>query len=366
MKMGIGQKQAFYAIFLSMDDKKPPFEPTSVLLVAVAETAGSSLYGMLDVLSAAGNIWETLNRTGLERRYFNVRVVSPDIRPFTCGNGIPVHPDCAVSDDPQADLVIVPELWLGPDESIGGRYPALVQWLRDRYASGASLYSACSGSVMLAETGLLDGRSATSHWGYEDLFRTRYPDVNFDPAPNLCYADSGGRIVTAGGVTSWHDLAIHIISRYASPGEAMRIAKVYLLKWHSEGDLPYTSLVRNSPHADSIVRQCEEWLGEHFREQDAIAALTGIVAVPERTLKRRFKKATGSSLIDYLQNLRIEEAKRLLETSDTPIEEISELAGYSDASFFRRLFKRLTGLTPSHYRRFFQPILDGALVDTGG
>jgi transcriptional regulator GlxA family with amidase domain len=101
-------------------------------------------------------------------------------------------------------------------------------------------------------------------------------------------------------------------------------------------------------------------LQEHYRDSDAIAGVTEFAAIPGRTLKRRFKAATGSPLIDYLQNVRVEEAKRLLENTERPIEDISERVGYSDASFFRRLFKRLTGLTPGHYRRYFQPVLTGA------
>ncbi len=162
--------------------------------------------------------------------------------------------------------------------------------------------------------------------------------------------------MTAGGTTSWHDLALHIIARHASPGEALRIAKVYLLKWHAEGNLPYAALVRPLPHGDAVVKRCERWLGEHFRDLNAIGRVVGLAGLPPRTLKRRFKSATGSSLIDYLQNLRIEESKRLLESGSLPIDEISAQAGYADVSFFRRLFKRLTGLTPSHYRRMFQPL----------
>lgn len=335
--------------------------PVDVLIVAVPETAGSALYGMLDVLSTAGNLWQTLARAGDERKLFRVRIVSPQGSPFTCGNRIPVSPDCAVADDPSAPIVILPEIWLGPDESWQQRHPALLEWIRRKYHEGATLYSACSGAVMLAETGLLDGSSATSHWGYQDLFRTRYPKVRFDPAPNLVYADPAGRIVTAGGSTSWHDLALHIIARHASPGEALRIAKVYLLKWHAEGQLPYAKLARSLPHGDSVVRRCEQWLAEHFREVDAIARVVEMASIPERTLKRRFKAATGSALIEYLQNLRIEEAKRLLETSRMPVDDVSAETGYADASFFRRLFKRMTGLTPGQYRRMFQPLA----VETG-
>ena len=106
--------------------------PIEVLVVALRETAGSALYGMVDVLSAAGTIWPTLTRGSDARRLFNVRIVSPQAQAFTCGHGIPVQPHCAVTDDPQAALVIVPELWLGPDESMQGRHPEVVDWLRQR------------------------------------------------------------------------------------------------------------------------------------------------------------------------------------------------------------------------------------------
>ena len=179
-----------------------------MLIVAVSETSGSALYGMLDVLSATGNIWQTLVRSNDEQRFFRVRIVSPDGQLFSCGNSIPVNPDVSIHEDPAAPIIILPELWLGPDEILTGRYPELIEWLKRRFHAGSALYSACSGSVMLAETGLLDGCPATSHWGYQDLFRLRYPKIRFDPSPNLVYADPKGQIVTAGGTTSWHDLAL--------------------------------------------------------------------------------------------------------------------------------------------------------------
>ena len=331
--------------------------PVEVLIVAVPETAGSALYGMLDVLLATGNIWQTLVRTEPESPPFRVRILATSDQPFNCGNGIPVSPDFSVADDPQASILILPELWLGPDENIRGRYPDLIDLIRRRHKGGAAIYSACSGAVMLAESGLLDGLDATSHWGYQDLFRKQYPKVRFRPEPNLVFADPAGRIVTAGGTTSWHDLAIHIIARHCGTGEALRIAKVYLLKWHAEGQLPYASLHRRNPHADSVVRTCENWLSEHFRENEAIRMVSQLAGIPDRTLKRRFKTATGTTLIEYLQNLRIEEAKRLLEAGSMPVDEISAEVSYEDPSFFRRLFKRLTGLTPSQYRRMFQPVI---------
>jgi transcriptional regulator GlxA family with amidase domain len=322
-------------------------------IVAVPETAGSALYGMVDVLNAAGNLWQTLARTDTPRTPFRVRIVSPLRRAFQCGNAIPVRPAATIGPGLRPDIVVLPELWLGPDEDLEGRYPALLAWIRAGYKAGACIYSACSGALMLAATGLLDGCDATSHWGYEDLFRRRYPQIRFRPEPNLCFADRGGRIVTAGGTTSWHDLALHIIARHVSPGEAMRIAKVYLLKLHEEGQLPYAALVRVRPHDDALVRRCEQWLAQHFGTPGAVARAVRFAGVPERTLKRRFKAATGLALIDYVQNLRIEEAKRLLETSACAADAISVDIGYEDASFFRRLFKRRTGVSPRQYRQAF-------------
>ncbi|MBT4494755.1 MAG: helix-turn-helix domain-containing protein [Gammaproteobacteria bacterium] len=330
---------------------------TKILIVAVPETAGSALYGMLDVLLSAGNLWQTLVRVEADHHGFDVQIVSPELHPFSCGHGIPVQPHCSLQDKPEADVIIVPELWLGPDESIHGRYPALMSWLVERYQQGACIYSACSGAIMLAESGLLDGCEATSHWGYQDLFRNQYPEVKFRPEPNLVLAGREGRIVTAGGTTSWHDLVLHIIARHYNPEEALRIAKVYLLKWHDEGQLPFETLVRKTLHADSIVGHCEDWLTEHYREHDAIRQLIGLAGIPERSLKRRFKQATSSTLIETIQKLRIEEAKRMLETGSDAIDEISASVGYEDASFFRRLFKRLSGLTPGQYRKLFQPLM---------
>ncbi len=331
-----------------------PLLAKDALIVAVPETAGSALYGMLDVLASAGNLWQQLVGVEAGAKLIAPKIASPLSHEFECGNGIPVKPELEISDQPAAEIVILPELWLAPDEDLKGRYPELMEWIRQCYRDGASIYSACSGAIMLAETGLLDGCKATSHWGYQNLFRVSYPKVKFEPEPNLCFADTSGRIVTAGGTSSWHDLAIHIISRHCSTGEALRIAKVYLLKWHSEGQLPFEALVRHVPHADAMVRKCENWLGEHFQEAEPVARVVDHAGAPERTLKRRFKAATGTTLMDYVQNLRIEEAKRLLETGTTPFDDIAAEVGYENPGFFRRLFKRRTGLTPSDYRKMFR------------
>lgn len=332
------------------------------LILALPETAGSALYGMVDVLAATGTLWRELSGEEPGHRLIEPRIVSRSSMPFRCGNGIPVSPDLSLDDAPAPDIIILPELWLAPTDDMHERYDDLKQWIRECYRQGSVIYTACSGSILLAATGLLDGRSATSHWGYQDLFARCFPRVRFDPEPSLVFADAAGRMITAGGTTSWHDLALHIIARHCSPGEALRIAKVYLLKWHSEGQLPYQNLVRRQPHADSVARFAEDWLERHFRNELAVAEVVKASGIPERSLKRRFKAATGSTLLSYVQNIRIEEAKRQLETTRLPSDEIAAQVGYENPAFFRRLFKRCTGLTPGVYRRMFRPITDGTAV----
>jgi transcriptional regulator GlxA family with amidase domain len=236
------------------------------LVLAFPETAGAALYGLIDVLTSAGLIWAKMMRSESASLPFNVRIASTGARPFRCGNGIPVSPHVAIRDDPAADIIIIPQLWLGPDEHLGGRHTEVTAWIRERYAAGAFVYSVCSAALLLAETGLLDGRQATSHWGYQQLFERRYPQIHFRSGPSLCFADTSGRLVTAGGSTAWHDLALHIISRHVNAGEALRIAKVYLLKTHAEGQLPYGPVVKPQRHTDAIVRACESWLTKHYRE----------------------------------------------------------------------------------------------------
>jgi transcriptional regulator GlxA family with amidase domain len=359
------QKQSFRAKIDDIMDRHPP-SPIQAFILALPETAGSALYGMVDVLAATGTLWRELVGEEPGHRLIEPRIVSTSRQAFRCGNGIPVSPDADLGGAIGAAIIIIPELWLAPTDDMAERYAEVKEWVRRCYRNGSTIYTACSGSILLAATGLLNGREATSHWGYQDLFRRSFPAVRFSPAPNLVIADAGGRIVTAGGTTSWHDLALHIIARHCSPGEALRIARVYLLKWHGEGQLPFASLVRRQPHADSAVRSVEAWLSQHYREPHVVASAVEACGIPERSLKRRFKIATGVTLMTHVQNLRIEEAKRLLETEGVSADDISAIVGYDNPAFFRRLFKRCTGLTPGAYRRMFRPMAKAAAGHVDG
>jgi transcriptional regulator GlxA family with amidase domain len=334
------------------------------LILALPDSAGSAIYGLVDVFASTGTLWRQLVGEDPGEMLIRPKIVSLSRDQFQCANGIPVTPEATVHDDQNAEIIVVPELLLAPDDDLSDRYAELKEWLRQKHRAGSAIYSACSGSILLAASGLLKGKAATCHWGYTDLFRRSFPEVRFTPEPNLVFADNSGRIVTAGGATSWQDLAIHIISRHCGPGEALRIAKVFLLQWHGDGQMPFASLVRRRPHADSVVRRAEDWLREHFREPHVVSGVVTECGIAERSLKRRFTAATGSTVMGYVQNLRIEEAKRILESADSSSNEIAPAIGYENSAFFRKLFKRQTGLTMGQYRRMFRPISDAGSAAT--
>ena len=244
--------------------------PVEVLIVAVAETAGSALYGMVDVLLAAGNIWQALTGTQAEQHPFRVRIVAPGTQPFSCGNRIPVNPDCPVSENPEANVLILPELWLGPDEDIRGRYPELMEWIRNAYHAGASIYSACSGAVMLAETGLLDGCDATSHWGYQDLFRQRYPKVRFRPPDTVI-----GRRTEA-----CMESGVFLSAVYAIDGIVQEIEK--------EWGRPDTLVVATGGYAPLMARYCStvEKVEPFGAFVEIGAGLTGLLHVSQMSYQR--------------------------------------------------------------------------------
>jgi len=160
--------------------------------------------------------------------------------------------------------------------------------------------------------------------------------------------------VMSGASASWHDLVLYLIARQVGPTAAQAIAKFMLLQWHRDGQAPYVPFAPPTDHGDVLVRQLQDWLSEHYSIANPVEELVRRSGLPERTIKRRFRRATGLPPINYVQHLRVEEAKRRLERTRTPIDQISYAVGYEDASSFRRLFHRITQVTPGSYRRRFR------------
>ena len=330
-----------------MSTKKP-----QIALLAIPEVAASTLYGMFDVFASAGRDWAALVEGRQGESALDARVVAKcGARTMTIANGVQIVPDADIEAIP--DVVCVPEIAVAPDADVSESHRAEIDWLRRCHDKGAIVATACSGAILLAETGLLDGEEATTHWAYCDAL-AQYPGVKVHPQRALVVSGRDGRLVMAGGGTSWEDLALYLVARLAGVDEAMAIAKLFLIDWHDVGQLPFAMLARSKQVEDAVIARCQVWIASHYDRPSPVAAMIDLSELSERSFNRRFKRATGLAPMEYVHTLRLEEAKQLLESGDEPVEAVAQEVGYEDAAFFGRLFRRKVGVTPAQYHKRFR------------
>jgi transcriptional regulator GlxA family with amidase domain len=348
-------KTGHFGQSLAMRDATPS-PPVSISLLALPESMPAALYGLYEVFSSVGLAWSELTGELAAAEPLAVQIVAAQAAPFTSPLGTPVAPHAAIDAVMDTDIIVVGDLALAADTDPRGRWPRESAWLRERYQAGCTLCSVCTGSILLADAGLLDGEEATSHWSVTGLFKAYYSGVRLHPERILSLGGPEQRLITSGGAAAWEDLALYLIARFCSESEAVRMAKLYLFGDRSEGQALYAARARPRRHEDAIIARCQAWIAEHYRLDNPVARLIAESGLNERTFKRRFQAATGYSPVEYVQTLRVEEAKHLLETTREPTERVAWQVGYEDVSFFRRLFKRCTGVTPARYRQRFQAI----------
>ena len=336
-----------------MPDRVKP----SIALLAAPATTPSVLFGLYDVLLSVGAAYDDMTTGQPEECLLDIKVVAGTKEPFRCFGNVLIEPHAGIEDLDRVDVAIVCDLYTPIHTPPRGKYPKEIDWLRRMRAGGAILASVCSGSLLLAEAGILDGIECACHWGYRDLFREHYPNVKFHNESILKFAGQDARIITAAAVTSWQDLAIHLIERLCGPHHAIRTAKVFLLSGHQDGQLPFAVATQRVQNSDAVIGQCQEWIAQNYACANPVGAMVERSGLKRRTFERRFRAATGYLPMEYVHTLRIEEAKQLIETENTGIDEIGAQVGYEDPTFFRRLFKRKAGLTPAAYRRKFKGIL---------
>ena len=324
-----------------------------VSILALPDVVASTLFGLFDVMNAFPNAGLSSTDSGT-RRPFRAEIVGQAAGPLMIASGVPITVQRAVESIDVTDIVIVPSVLL-PTAGWGkGRYPGLVAWLRSMHNRGAVLCSACSGIFLLAETGLYDGRDASVHFGYARAFADTHPNVPIHPERVLVVSGVRDELVSSGASTTWHDMALYLLARFAGATTAQEVARLFALQWHQDDLTPYMSFEGKQDHNDGHIRSAQVWLSKHFSISNAVDEMIKQSTLAERTFKRRFTSATGLAPIVYVQRLRIEDAKRRLERTDSSVDEISWKVGYEDGAFFRRLFKRITGLSPSAYRKRFR------------
>lgn len=327
--------------------------PLHVSLVAIPDAVISTLTGIFDVLGAF-RMLAGVDPSIPDEAPFAIEIVAAARGSVTLASGMPVEARRAVAEVGDTDIIIVPSILLNPGGWKRGRYPEIVSWTARMHARGTLLCSACSGIFLLAETGLFDGRDATVHWAYAEPFAKLFPQVALQPERTLLVSGEREELVTSGASMTWHDLVLYLIARHVGATAAQTVARHFALQWHHDGLAPYIVFQGRCSHGDAAVTDAQAWLATHFSVARPVEELVRRSGLAERTFKRRFTEATGFPPIEYVQRLRIEDAKRRLERTATAADEISWQVGYEDPAFFRRLFKRTTGMTPGAYRKRFQ------------
>lgn len=324
-----------------------------VSIPVFTECDPSIIYGVFDTLWGAGRVWDGV-KGGTPEGLFEPRLVGAEPGPIKLITGVSILPQDLADHVKSTDIVFVPNVIVTAATGTAVLDRRLIAWIRRMHEAGAQMYGSCGGSLVLAEAGLLDGCEATTHWVYEPVFRKHFPKIKLRMERVLVQNGPGHNLVCGGGASSWQDLALLIVAKYGGTEEAIRISKLFLYQWHRDGQLPFASMVQNVDHGDGVVRKCQDYIAQNYQRQDLIAALVHHSGLPKRSFDRRFRAATGYSPLAYVQTLRIEEAKQLLETTETAIEDICREVGYEDVASFRRLFRKQAGVSPKDYRRKFQ------------
>ena len=317
-----------------------------VLILAFGHTVASTFTGPMDVFHQAGSLFNRL--TGeKEAPRFDVKLVSLDGKPFETLSGMTVMPHLSMAHADQADLVVISAL----SSLDSRRYPGAIEWIKRHAEQSTAIASVCTGAFLLAATGLLDGKTATTHWAFAEEFRQRYPAVHLQPEKIIT---DEGKLFCSGGFTAGMDLALYLVERYCGPEVAIGSAKAMVYDLNRVSQTPYSVFRLLKNHDDAAILNVQIWLENHFAEKISYPDLAGRFGLTTRTLERRFQAATGITPLYYLRKVRIEAARRLLEESGKSFDEISWEVGYGNSGFLRKVFVQETGLHPPAYRRRFR------------
>lgn len=311
----------------------------------------SVITGVVDLFSLVGITWNRIQKSSSAPR-FQVELASPDGRAVNCLNRVTLKPDRDIASITDSHIVFIPPIGADIDKTLEKNANAIA-WLRNMHDTGSQLVSSCTGSFLLAETGLLDGKLATTHWGYVEQFRARYPRVKLKPEQLITNEIS---LLCAGGGSAWLDLSLFLIEQHCGHEIAVQTAKALVIERKQHSQSPFATSQGQKYHTDTNILATQTWMESHLSERISIDRLGEHFGMSSRTFKRRFKQATGDTPLAYLQSLRVEAAKKILESSRIPIEQITQHVGYEDSSSFMKLFKRKTGISPQSYRNAFSRI----------
>jgi transcriptional regulator GlxA family with amidase domain len=319
-----------------------------IALVIYPDCQMSAIHGLTDLFWLSGQVAETLNNGD-----------APVIRVThwqEAGEAVACTYDSNPGDPHRISYIVAPPSFRMPGEDTAVRLVA--DWMARSHEAGAILCSVCAGTFVLAQTGLLTGREVTTHWAFADALRSRFPDLKVDADRFIV---DGGDILTAGGFHAWTDLGLTLVQRLLGACAMLQTARFLVIDPPRHAQRPYSNFIPKLDHGDAAIRAVQHWLHTHATSEWSVATLAHRAKLEERTFLRRFKAATRLSPGEYGRQIRVASAREALELTRRPIEQIAWDAGYADPSAFRKLFNRVTGLSPAEYRRRF-----GVTLGSGG
>ena len=316
-----------------------------VTILALENTSASAITGPMDVFHQAGVLWNHFS--GREKKpCFEVRVVTADGGPFKCTNGVRMAAEGSILDVDSTDLIVVSSI--GTIDKTLSRHADTIDWLAGHYHRGAHIASICTGSFLVAETGLLDGKIATTHWAYAEQFGKRYPRVYLKIERPIT---DDHDLLCSGGYNAGFDISLYLVEKYYGPEVATQSAKIIAPRRDTPGYPSFHGAYCQKAHQDDQILSVQEWIETHFAQAFDYDELADKSHMSRRTLERRFKAATGKTPLSYQQCVRVKAAKQLLEDGRGSFDEITARVGYEDSSTFRKVFQKYTRLSPSEYRR---------------
>jgi transcriptional regulator GlxA family with amidase domain len=301
---------------------------------------------IVDPQTILSGVNDLLVSTG-KPRLFDVHLVGLS-KHVKLTNGIfSVHTDALIQDVEKTDLIIIPALAGDLKDSVK-KNQDFIPWIIRHYNKGAEVASLCIGAFLLASTGLLNGKECSSHWLTAGQFREMFPEVTL----------VDGRVVTeqnglysSGGATSYYSLLLHLIEKYAGREIAILASKIYALQIDRKSQSPFAMFNGQKKHEDESIKQAQEFIETNLTDKISVEELASRFAIGKRHFERRFKTATKNTPVEYMQRVRMEAARKQLETSSKNINEVMYDVGYTDSKAFRNVFKKITGLSPVDYRK---------------
>ena len=283
---------------------------------------------------------------------FNVQLVGLT-REVKLSEGLfSVHTDLTIDQTPKADLILIPAL-SGHLEQAIEKNKAFLPWVVQQYKSGAEVASLCIGAFLLASTGLLSGKSCSTHWLFANQFRNMFPDIKL--TDDKIITEQNG-LYSSGGANSYWNLLLHLVEKYAGRDMAILASKFFLLDIARQSQSPFAIFKGQREHTDHEIIKVQEFIEAHYCDKLAVDALSEKFGIGRRTFERRFKKATNNTITEYIQRVKIEAAKKEFETGRKTVNEVMYDVGYQDTKAFREVFRKVTGMSPIEYKGKYQVV----------